>query len=185
MISRLNDELDRNPESLQQLKLTTDKYYEILENQNLRDWVVKKGKPSWLVLAGSALLKLISLPFFAFGWLHNYLPYWFTAGRITNVKDTQFHSSFKYVIGMVVFPLWYFIVAGVLAFLSAPLWLILLYFLLMPVTGILAFHYHIGLKKLISRIRYLHGYNGSSMKELRAKRLEILTAMNHIINSKS
>ncbi|MBN2814024.1 MAG: 1-acyl-sn-glycerol-3-phosphate acyltransferase [Bacteroidales bacterium] len=185
MISHLDAELERYPDNLPQLKLVTDKYYELLGLHKLRDWVVKKGKPSWLALAGSALFKLISLPVFAFGWLNNYLPYWFTASRITNVKDTQFHSSFKYVIGMVVFPLWYIIVAGVLAFLSAPLWLILLYFLLMPVTGILAFHYYIGIKKLISRIRYLIGFNGASMKELRMKRMEILTAMNHIINSKS
>lgn len=86
---------------------------------------------------------------------------------------------------MIVFPLWYIIIAGVLAFLSAPLWLIVLYVLLMPVAGLLGFHYYIGLRKFIARIRYLFAFNSMSMQELRAKRLEIQTAMNNIVKPQS
>jgi hypothetical protein len=105
-------------------------------------------------ILGSAFLMIVFLPVFLFGFLHSIVPYWFTGSRVSNVKDPQFISSFKLVIGVVVFPVWYIIVSGVLAFLSLPLWLIVSYVVLLPLTGLAAFEYHTGFKKLLGRLKF-------------------------------
>jgi hypothetical protein len=129
----------------------------------------------------SVLLKIILFPVFLFGLINNSLPYWFTASRVTNIKDTQFHSSFKYVIGMIVFPVWYLVIAGIMAFLSLPIWLIILYIILLPLTGLAAFDYYIRLRKLVAKIRYTGRRNSPELIFLRNSRKGIMNRMHEII----
>jgi fatty acid desaturase len=130
----------------------------------------------------SAITRLVLLPVFIFGFLNNYLPYWFTASKSKNIKDTQFQSSFKYVIGMIVFPVWYIALAGILAFMSLPIRLILLYIVLLPLTGLAAFDYYIRFKKLVAKCRYNNMKSSREMNILRNVRKSIFKKMHNIIN---
>ncbi|MFO7370537.1 MAG: 1-acyl-sn-glycerol-3-phosphate acyltransferase [Bacteroidales bacterium] len=181
MIELLNKELNQNPENMRSLDVLVSDYQQSVRKAGLRDWVIRKQPFTIPGLILSVLAQLILLPVFAFGFLNNWLPYRFTGSRVKNIKDTQFHSSFKYVIGMIAFPLWYLILAVVLALLSLPAWVVLLYVILLPVTGLAAFHYYICLKKLVAKIRYTLCKNSALMMHLRNTRKVISDRMLDII----
>jgi 1-acyl-sn-glycerol-3-phosphate acyltransferase len=182
MIDNLNRELEAHPDEISQLNTLVLDYQAGIKKARLRDWVLKKDKYAISGLMLSAITKLVLLPVFIFGFLNNYLPYWFTASKIKNIKDTQFQSSFKYVIGMIVFPVWYIVLAGILAFMALPIWLILLYIILLPLTGLAAFDYYIRFKKFVAKCRYNNMKSSHEMNILRNVRKSIFKKMHDIIN---
>jgi 1-acyl-sn-glycerol-3-phosphate acyltransferase len=182
MIDCLNHELEAEPDHIRQLDQMVKDYQQGLKNAGLRDWVIGRGKPSLAGLFITSLIKVVLFPVFLFGFVNNYVPYWFTAGRTKNLKDPQFFSSFKYVVGMIVFPVWYLVIAGILVFTSLPLWSILLYVLLLPVMGLFAFDYYIRLKKLIARWRFYFSNSTGEIKDLLYRRREIIHQVHHIID---
>jgi 1-acyl-sn-glycerol-3-phosphate acyltransferase len=182
MIDCLNLELEQNPDHVRELNSLVLSHQQSLKSENLRDWVVKSKPFPVAGLLISLLTKFILLPVFLFGLLNNYLPYWFAASRVSNIKDTQFHSSFKYVIGMIAFPAWYIVLAGMLAFLSAPIWVIVLYVVLLPITGLAAFHYYIRFRKLLAKLKITINRNKPRMIQLKNNRMLIINRMHDIVN---
>lgn len=181
MIEILDKELESVPDSIKDLDRKMKDYQKGLQQYNLRDWVLKKEGTSMSVLVITALLKLVLLPVFVAGIAINYLPYWFTASRTKNIKDQQFHSSFKYVIGLVVFPVWYLVLIGILAILSIPLWAILAGLILSPITGIAAFNYYIRCKKFLARWRFLLNKKRQAMVGLVNLRKDIINTVHQLI----
>jgi hypothetical protein len=139
----------------------------------------RKDAAAEIVLA--ALLKLIFIPVFVFGFINNYLPYWLTESRTRNIKDLQFHSSFKYVVGMIVFPVWYLVIAGMLLFTTLPGWAVLTYIFFLPFSGLFAFHYFIRMKKFLARCRFYLIRNSGGIQDLLTLRKEILQQTSDII----
>jgi hypothetical protein len=157
MIDLLDRELASSPDSIKALDKLVRDYQQRLKRAGLRDWVLGKRQYSIPGLLLGMFWKVLLLPVFLMGLINNYIPYRFTETRIRGLKDPQFHSSFKYVIGMIAFPLYYLVLVVLICFVPLPGWMKWSYILLMPATGLLAFHYYIGLKKLRSRIRYTLG----------------------------
>jgi hypothetical protein len=181
MIDLLNKELAENPENIRKLNDSVIPYQAEVKKQKLRDWVIKKegyGIPRLLL---SAILFIVSLPVFLFGFIHNILPFRFIASRVKNIKDTQFHSSFKFVLSMIVFPLWYLVIGGVLALAHLPFWMILVYIILLPLTGLLSFSYYIGFRKWLGCLRFISGRNSATVKKLVSERSAIISMMNDIV----
>ncbi|MBN2482557.1 MAG: 1-acyl-sn-glycerol-3-phosphate acyltransferase, partial [Bacteroidales bacterium] len=187
MIQMLDSELENNPERIRQLDSIVSEYQSVLNKLNLRDWVLQKEKyPAFQLIAG-VVCSIVLLPLFLFGFIHNYLPYVFTGSRTKGIKDPQFHSSFKYVIGMITFPVMYIIIAAIIAFLGWPAWIKIAYILLLPVTGIFSFHYYINIKKLWAKIRYslMVKKGNKSILDLKKMRKSILDKMQYITGSQS
>lgn len=154
MIDALDKELETNPETIGNLDSMVREYDKELEKFGLRDWVLNvKALPVTGIIARAASY-IALLPVFVFGYLHNIIPYKFTESRVKGIKDPQFKSSLKYVVGMLVFPLVYIIFGIILAFTGLPLIAKLLYLILMPVAGLISFHYYIGLRKFVSRVKF-------------------------------
>ncbi|HJZ40384.1 MAG TPA: 1-acyl-sn-glycerol-3-phosphate acyltransferase [Bacteroidales bacterium] len=185
MIDRLNLELEKNPESIGALNNLMMRYQEGLRRAGLRDWVVKKNTYPVAGLLLGVIAALVLLPVFIAGLINNYLPYWFAGSRVKNLKDPQFHSSFKYVIGMIAFPLWYLVLAIVLIFFPLPAIVKLVYILLFPVTGLFAFGYYIRMKKLVALIRYSLYNRKPEITNLKNMRGSILERMYEIVNRHS
>jgi hypothetical protein len=181
MIDELNRELEANPDNIRQLDVLVKEYQSGLKKARLRDWVLGREKYTWAELVLSSLIKLAVLPVFIFGFVNNYLPYWFAGGRTKNIKDPQFHSSFKFVIGMIAFPVWYLFIAGILVFTSLLLWLKLLYIILLPVTGLFAFHYFIRMKKFMAESRFCLCKKNRKIQDLLNLRKDILSRMHEIV----
>lgn len=182
MIDNLNKELDSNPSGIAQLDTMVKQYWQALQHTGLRDWVIGHGKYTLPPLLLATLVKILLLPVFLFGWVNNYLPYWFAGSRTKNIKDPQFHSSFKYVVGMIAFPLWYLVIAGVLFFTPLSWWQGLLYLLLVPLTGLAAFHYFIGMKKLKARWTFYLRKKSHEMLDLTKLRQSIVSHTHLIMN---
>jgi hypothetical protein len=177
MINILNKELEKNVDSLRQLNALKDNYNKLLKNLKLRDWVLKKEKYSIIKLIFAGLMKLVLLPVAILGVFGNAVPYFYTGFKSSKVKDPQFRSSFKFVIGMVAFPVWYFILIGLLAILSLSFWKILLCAVLLPLSGLIAFHYYIWLKKYEAKWKYtLHRKRPEFLQitDLRNKMFELM-----------
>jgi 1-acyl-sn-glycerol-3-phosphate acyltransferase len=182
MIAMLDKELASSHDFIKNLDAKVTEYQSGLQKTGLRDWVIKKEKFSLAAIAVSALLKILFLPLFIAGIINNILPYWYVVSKGAIIKDTQFQSSFKFVIGMLVFPIWYLVFGGLLCFVPVNFWIKLLYVLLMPVTGLFAFHYYISLKKLKSRFVYTRGVVGGDQEilKLTIQRKSILGMMNEL-----
>jgi 1-acyl-sn-glycerol-3-phosphate acyltransferase len=154
MITMLDQQLVRDRQILVQLNEWMCAYQEGLKKMRLRDWVLQKSRYSLPGILGETLAMAALMPLFVVGAVENYLPYWFTASRVTGIKDPQFHSSFKYVIGMIAFPVWYVVWIGILCFLTFPVWAKALDIVTLPLLGLFSFHYYIRVKKLTARFRY-------------------------------
>jgi hypothetical protein len=97
---------------------------------------------------------LILSPIFIIGVVFNYLPFtipvWFTR----KIKDIQFHSSFKFVIGLIIFPIYYLILLLMSALIFHGLLIKLAGILALIIMGSLALIYLTHLKKVISKWHY-------------------------------
>jgi len=171
MIAMLDRELTDNPATIKELDDRVSAYRQLLRHFRLRDWVVRKKEYPLTGLFFSAILKILLFPVFLLGAFNNYLPYRFTETRIRKIKDTQFHSSFKFVIGMIAFPLYYLPILIFVFIYPHPLWFKIAYALLMPVSGIWAFSWTISVKKLMAKVRYTLGVRKKNPEILRMQDL--------------
>ena len=108
------------------------------------------------MLLADALLLILALPVFIYGFIANILPFYIPV-RIarTKIKDTQFHSTFKFVLAMIFFPLMYLLwmIPGFILIENG--WARLAFVLSLPLAGMAAYFYYIHFKKMRSRFRLL------------------------------
>jgi 1-acyl-sn-glycerol-3-phosphate acyltransferase len=181
MIDMLNKELDKNPAMISKLNNLVIPYIAGVKQAGLRDWVLKRDHYNPVVMFLSCVIGILFLPVFIFGFINNILPYWFTATRVKNLKDPQFHSSFKYVTGMLTFPAWYIVTAGILALFSLSFGAIVLYIFLLPLVGLAAFEYYIFVRKLKGKLKHFFRRNSPEIKTLKERRKIIISMMQKII----
>lgn len=180
LIQNVNEALANNPEQIEALDVYVTEYLRGLKTAGLQNDVIAAGKASFIRLMMQSLLGLLILPVYFFGLIHNYLPYAFTSGRVKNIKDLQFHSSVKFVVAMVVFPLWYMIIAGLLCFTPLPAISKLIYLLMIPTTGLCAFGLHPWYKKLKSKYRLWRNFTSPSVQGLVHLREQIIEIIQNI-----
>jgi hypothetical protein len=184
MIEVLDRQLEVNPNPIEQLQTAVSEYKGALQRAGLHDWVLRKRQYPFTGLLMAALVRLVLLPVFVAGLITSWPPYRFTGSKTRGIKDPQFHSSFKFVIGMIAFPVWYLLIGGLSAFLPVPGYLKLIGFLLLPALGLIAFHYYIGFIKFISRVRYTWQVNQKkpALLHIKEMRNNILASMHKIVD---
>jgi hypothetical protein len=169
---RILDE-EAKEEEKESLHTNVFKYIEVLKKFNFRDWVFKKPNYKFFEILGSCLLLIVGFPLYLFGLINNYLPYKFPTRFTKNIKDPQFHSSFKYAIGVFSFIIYYLIILVLILIFIEPWWLKLAYLILIKPSGKFAYKYYIFAKKLNAKIRYNRALRNknkdiSGMVELRS-----------------
>ena len=182
MISVLDKYRSKNPDEINSLSKKMQTYTEGLKNLNLRDWVLRKEKYPFLTRILESFLLILLSPVQILGLINNYIPYKIPAQYIRKIKDLQFHSSFKFVLGMLIFPVYYIILIVLAQIFIDPIWLKLAYFVSIPLTGIFTFPYYIRLKKLNAKFRYsrLIRIKDKRILQLKALRKDIIASMNKI-----
>jgi len=113
----------------------------------------------------------------------NYFPYWLPAKISKKLKDPQFHSSFKYVIGLILFPLYYLILFIPVWILTDPGWIKWAFLASLPVTGFFAHTYFIWFKKLRSlwKYQFLTGRKDEQLDSLKNLRKHIIRTVDGLI----
>lgn len=186
MIELLDQALEKKPEAIASLNQCMTEYQDLLKQHNFRDWVIKKGKFSLPVLLADTFVLILALPVFVYGFVANILPFYIPV-RIarTKIKDPQFHSTFKFVLAMIFFPLMYLLwmIPGFILIENG--WARLAFVLSLPLAGIVAWFYSIHFKKTRSRFRLFRmNLAGNPVaKKLTRLRQDIIERMDSITQS--
>jgi len=165
-----------DPEIMDNLELLCKEYSGLLEKLNLRNWVFEKNtkKGSNIILKGGMLL--ITLPFFIFGLLCNFLPFLLPVYLRKYILKTEyegFYSSLQFVIGIVTFPLFYLLQSLMFCGLICNTWwVILLFFFLQYPLGKIAIKWYSTTKKFLAIIRYINLTKKKSFDLLQAQRVQ-------------
>lgn len=185
MIRMLDENFISDPEGSKSLFSKVIEYSEGVKKFNLRNWVFdKKG----FSLAGMILRSLglvAGFPLFLAGWLNNYIPYAIPLRMIRNVKDPQFHASFKFVIAFICFPVYYIIMAVIIAIITGPAWIPWAYIASGVLSGYFALYYTFWYKKLKAAVKYRRLINKADPGFINIVKLHesIITSMNRMADN--
>ncbi len=181
LIQKLYEFKAQKPEEMKELKDKTEWYFVLKAQNNLNDWIFDREFGLSEVVIHFVVL-LILFPIFFFGAINNILPFKIPSMITKNVKDRNFHSSFHFVVGLVIFPIFYAILFFIVMALEPVTWLKYLYLGLLPVTGIIAYHYYVTLDKAIMKLRFFVNRKTDKIKKLKELRNEIIAKLDAITN---
>jgi glycerol-3-phosphate O-acyltransferase/dihydroxyacetone phosphate acyltransferase len=139
-----------DPERLARVRNRFAAYRALLAAYRVRDEAVRERLAGWpvrrRVTRGGALI--LGLPLFAYGAAANALPYliprWLA--RRTARKETDYATT-RLLASIAAFPLFWGLETWIVWRLAGPAWA-LLFLISLPVTGLLAYHYFVGIARL-------------------------------------
>lgn len=146
--------LDKNQEKLSQPSKDMKVYISGLQELNLREWLFRKDKHSFTGILLHGMLLIAGFPLFLLGLINNYLPFKLPQLTTKRIKDKQFHSSFKYVVGLILFTTYYLLLTLLALVFIRSFWLAFIYIALLYPSGKFAFFYSVQFKKMIAKWRY-------------------------------
>ncbi|OQX96625.1 MAG: hypothetical protein B6I20_14220 [Bacteroidetes bacterium 4572_117] len=180
LIDKLNHELEHKPETLKGLSPVVKKYVSAIKQLNIKDWVVRKDA-TWPQLAIKSVILLILLPFFIYGVANNIIPYLLPSIVTKKLKDRQFTTSITFVFGIVFFPIFYLLQSVLFLSFIEPNWLSLIYFISLPISGLLAFNIHRSFVKIRAQWKFLLNKKNKKFIGLSNLRKEIISKVDTII----
>ncbi|MFN8207782.1 MAG: 1-acyl-sn-glycerol-3-phosphate acyltransferase [Bacteroidales bacterium] len=148
---------EREPAGMEKLAASVRELAAILPEKKLRYWLLLRKPSGPLALLWRILLLMIAAPLFAVGFLLNFLPFWY-AGKIVEgrkLKDIQFFSSFAFVLGFVLFNIFYLLLA-IPVFIFSPVWYVgLIIMLSLPFLALIAYQYYVFARKTMGVFRFM------------------------------
>ena len=168
---------EQKPEKMDQISAIALVYNKHMRELKLREWLFSKKKHSKLVITLQLLLALVLLPLHLYGMLNNYLAYKIPEWVSDRVKDEAFKSTFRYILSLFTFPIFYTIQHNLFKLLPLSHINVWFYTFSLPITGIITFKLWILSKKLIGKLRYNkytanQNKNFAELKETRHKLIE-------------
>lgn len=184
MIRCLDRELATNPDNISNLAEEMKTYMAGVRKLGIRDWLFSKSRLSFIGTCCITLFLLLGLPIFLYGLVFNALPFFLPDAIASKIKDTQFRSSVKMVLGMLMIIIFYLILFGI-SFFFMPWWASLIFLATLLGSGFFAFRYFIWFKKFRARLRYgrLLRKKDQHVSELRQLRHSIIEKVNFIVEN--
>jgi len=182
LIIALDTELENKPDNIKSLDIKVKKYISGIDKFNIRDWVLRKNF-NWPIVILKSLLLLILLPIFIYGTINNIIPFSLHIPITKKLKDRQFTSSITFVFGIIFFPLFYLIQSILFLILTEPNWLTLVYFISLPVTGLIAFNIHRFFVKLRAQWIFLLYRKKEKLNSIINLRKQIILDVDEIIGN--
>lgn len=176
MIRILDEKLEEQPETIAKLAESVRKYDEGLKELNLRNWIFERSGFTTRKLIYKRFGLILSFPVFLYGYINNYLPFTLPVKRTQKVKDPQFLSSFRFVLAMILFPVFYALQTIIIGLLTGPAWIAWAYLLSLPATGYFALFWSIWYKRWKAGLKY------RKMKKSRDKKILDLEKNYHEMN---
>lgn len=148
------------------IKLKNDKFEEFeklgktalgikdaVKEMGLRNWVPARKRHYWLEIILNTMGLLVLFPFFVYGFITNFLPFYIPVLASMKIKDPQFVSSIRFAVAMVTFLLFYTTYLILLLIFVNPWILGLGIFVSIFLFGILSFRYFVGVKKTFAMLK--------------------------------
>ncbi len=156
VVEKLTDLERTTPEELNKLAQLNTKFQALKTQLNFRNWQFRKDKFPILPQLLQSLLLIVLLPVAAYGWVHNILPFFIPVWSTKKVKDPQFISSFRLVVAIITFHVWYLLLISLFClFTPYSAGIKLGYLASLPISGFIAYFHYIATKKNISKWRYI------------------------------
>ena len=185
MIRIMEETEKKDPERIRPLSEKVKIYTEGVANLGLRDWLFRRTRYPYLLLLPLSLGLLITFPLFLYGFINNIIPFQLPLLVTKKFKDRQFHSTVKFVLGVIIFPIWYLILF-ILAWITVePGWIKWIYLASLLPAGLFAHTWFIWFKKLRSMWKYslLTSVKNFRLAGLKSLRAEIISLVDNIIES--
>ncbi len=129
----------QDPEGASDYQKDILKYVKFKTKLGLTNAIIEEKGKSLLKLLFDSIALLVTLPLYVYGVINNFLPYWLPIMLSNKMKDPQFQSSFKFVISMLSFPIFYLIQFLIVLLISSNSWEIALgYLVSLPLIGSIA-----------------------------------------------
>ncbi len=122
MIARLDKVLEEDEAKIKAISAKVVPYFETVNKDNIRDWVVKKQGFGLLGTIWRFLLLVVTLPVFLYGFINNFLVYLLPVKMTNGIKDKQFISSVKVGVTMLVVLPFFYALQTLLVGLFTPYW---------------------------------------------------------------
>jgi 1-acyl-sn-glycerol-3-phosphate acyltransferase/uncharacterized membrane protein len=136
-----------HPERFKELNSANNFYTKELNKLKFTDGILSKPE-KFLNLTLRTLLFLIGIPFFILGLISNLIPFVIVKYAESKIKDLQFKSSFKFVLAIFIFPLYYLIIMVILIVFCSSIYICLIIAMSLPITGFFAVTYNHALSQL-------------------------------------
>ena len=156
LIDLLDSLEKKNPQKAEKVSCAAIELYHTINNNGLRPWLFDMNLNHYGKLMLNVMFLLLGFPLFLYGFALNAIPF-FLIDRLVQkkIKDQSFWSSFFLVAGIILFPIYYFILFLFILPLTIPLWIKLVSIATLPFAGKLAFKWYLLMRKTTGILRYL------------------------------
>jgi hypothetical protein len=183
MIRILDENFLNKPDEMKELSSNVLNYSTGVKKLNLRNWIFDIKGYSFPEIIIRFIGLIIGFPFFLAGYLINFIPYTIPQRMIRNVKDPQFHASFKFGIALFLFPIYYLILVGLIVLITGPAWITWEFIAFGIISGYFALYYSFWYKKLKAACKYRRLIKSSDPEIINLTKLHetIISAMNNMV----
>lgn len=184
IISLLEKYEKEQPHAFSKLAEKTTRLLDLLKVLKLDASTVKRKNVPFLSLASRILFLVLTSPLFIYGYINNILPYYLPIYASHKIQDPQFRSSFKFVLSMILFPVFYAIQILTFGLIFHWEWISVIYFASLPLSAAMAWNYAKLYKKTVKLFRFYKAKtNGNgTLKEARKLQQEISSMMDMIVS---
>ena len=182
---RILEEIEKNdPGRIKTIAEKTKIYSEGITNLGLRDWLFTHKKYSLFLFFPLSIALILLSPLFLYGLINNIIPYPLPILVTKKFKDPQFHSTVKFVAGLVIFPIWYLILFILAWIIVEPGWIKWIYMTSLLPAGLFTHVWFIWFKKLRSIWKYslMTVMKNIRIDGLRSLRDEIISSVDGLMN---
>ncbi len=153
-IALLEKYLRDHEEKAREIQKNLNAYTRILERHNISNRHIDRPLMSMPGFLWRALAFLLLSPVFLYGAVNNILPYILSSIPANKVRDITFHSSFKFVISLLLFPVLHLLETGIFYLFVHQPWYTLAYFISLPLSGLFAYRYFVQFSDFRARRKY-------------------------------
>ena len=172
---RLLDLEINNPEKINELESLRVDYTKLLKTLNLKTWVLDQNIQSSSALILEGLKLFWTLPFYIYGFILNFLPFFipvYLRKHIIKAQYEGFFSSLQFGLGIFTFPIFYILQTILFCcFVSTSWWGVMLFFILQYPFGKWAIKWNREMKKFIAKLRFKKMIKNKTSELLQAQSL--------------
>jgi len=159
-IKHVADYEKANPDGLIGYQDTILKFVELRDKLGFTNSIIEQKGLCFMKMFFNSIALLATLPVFLFGYINNILAYWLPITFSKKIKDPQFQSSFKFVISLLSFPIFYIIQCITILLVFNDWEVVLAYLISLPISGAIALRWfsiftktRLGFKYMFNRLR--------------------------------